>query len=205
MTRMTARLPRPHLPSAQQFAAQLPSAHLSDEAVAAFADGALAAGPRTRAQQHLGDCAECRDAVRDQRRATAALRSAPSPCLPAGLTDRLRNLPGSTALPVNARAPAALSAGNQPMFAAFSVRSTVAAAPVTPVIRVTPVMPAEHRRGASTAGIAVLAATVVAVSMLAGTAASAGGVVQSPAIVPAGPALSNPTMTVMQFYGTGRR
>ena len=38
--------------------------HLSDEAVAAFADGVLGGSARERARQHVEECAECRTAVR---------------------------------------------------------------------------------------------------------------------------------------------
>lgn len=95
------------------------SSHLSDEAVAAFADGVLRDGARTRAEQHLSNCAECREAVRDQRAASAVLRAAPPPCLPTGLADRLRNLPATTSVPPSPFTPAALTPDNQPLFAAF--------------------------------------------------------------------------------------
>lgn len=68
------------------------SQHLSDEAVAAAADGVLTRHARDRATKHLADCAECAQAVRVQREAAWALRTAPSPHLPSELLDRLRTV-----------------------------------------------------------------------------------------------------------------
>jgi anti-sigma factor RsiW len=70
--------------------------HLSDEAVAAFADGVLRGHARERATRHINDCPECRRAVQVQREAAWALRSAVAPALPNGLLDRLRVLPVTT-------------------------------------------------------------------------------------------------------------
>ena len=70
--------------------------HLSDEAVAAFADGVLRGHARSRAARHVDSCAECREAVRAQREAVLALRQAPPPALPVGLFERLRGLPAVT-------------------------------------------------------------------------------------------------------------
>lgn len=74
--------------------------HLSDEAVAAFADGVLRGHPRERAARHTDACPECRQAVRSQREAVLALRSAPAPALPSGLFERLQALPITTPMPV---------------------------------------------------------------------------------------------------------
>jgi anti-sigma factor RsiW len=73
--------------------------HLSDEAVAAFADGVLSGHARDRACRHIEECAECRRAVKEQREAAAALRTAPAPSLPTNLLDRLRTVPLTTPLP----------------------------------------------------------------------------------------------------------
>lgn len=73
--------------------------HLSDEAVAAFADGVLRGSARERAARHADACPECRLAVRAQREAVLALRSAPAPALPGGLFERLQALPAITPLP----------------------------------------------------------------------------------------------------------
>ena len=73
--------------------------HLSDEAIAAFADGMLSSGAQARATKHLAECPECAHCVAEQRAAVWALRAAPAPSLPCGLLDRLRELPSTTALP----------------------------------------------------------------------------------------------------------
>ena len=70
--------------------------HLSDEAVAAFADGVLSGHARERAARHVNACRECREAVRIQREAAWALRSAGAPQLPGELLDRLRTVPLTT-------------------------------------------------------------------------------------------------------------
>lgn len=72
--------------------------HLSDEAVAACADGVLTGHARDRAARHLAECDECAQAVRVQREAAWALRAAPAPSLPTGLLDRLRTVPQTTPL-----------------------------------------------------------------------------------------------------------
>ena len=73
-----------------------PVQHLSDEAVAAYADGVLGRTARMRAERHLADCPECAYAVSIQREAVFALRDAPLPALPSGLLDRLRAVPTTT-------------------------------------------------------------------------------------------------------------
>jgi hypothetical protein len=72
--------------------------HLSDEAIAAFADGMLGATARNRASRHVAECPDCAAAVADQRAAVSALRSAPRPTVPAGLLERLRAVPVTTSL-----------------------------------------------------------------------------------------------------------
>lgn len=72
--------------------------HLSDEAVAAFADGVLTGSARERATRHIDSCGECRQAVRVQREAVFALRAAAAPALPTALLDRLRTVPQTTPL-----------------------------------------------------------------------------------------------------------
>ncbi len=73
--------------------------HLSDEAVAAHADGVLRGLPEQRARRHVAECAECATAVRVQREAAFALRAADNPMLPASLLSRLQDVPSSTPLP----------------------------------------------------------------------------------------------------------
>lgn len=203
-----------------RFAAALTSAsfttsHLSDEAVAAFADGVLRDGARTRAEQHLSGCTECREAVRDQRAASAALRAAPLPCLPTGLADRLRNLATTTSMPPLPFTPAALTPDSQPLFAAFHTLQAAARAeceaptvafgsaagaaatptesgavaapgPFAAPAAASPHRDELHQRWAAGAGLGVMAVSAVAVTLLGSTAASAGGATPTrPAPAPA--------------------
>lgn len=100
--------------------------HLSDEAVAAFADGVLSGAARERAARHLDACPECRRAVTVQREAAAALRTAPAPALPTSLADRLRTLPMTTPLP-----PPATSVGpdGSPVLSTFAPMAAFVPAP----------------------------------------------------------------------------
>jgi hypothetical protein len=93
------------------------SQHLSDEAVAAFADGVLGGLARDRAARHVSSCAECRSAVRVQREAVLALRAAVAPQAPAELFDRLRAVPLTTPLRT---LPTAIAADGSTMLATFS-------------------------------------------------------------------------------------
>jgi anti-sigma factor RsiW len=61
-------------------------------------DGELAPVPRERANAHLAKCAECRNAVAEQRRAKAALTVATSPDPSMDLLARLRDIPMTTDL-----------------------------------------------------------------------------------------------------------
>lgn len=97
----------------------LPVAHLSDEAIAAVADGALVGAPFSRAERHLGTCLECAQEVVAQRQASFALRAASIPSLPGGLADRLRGLPQTIPLEAPAIVCSVLGDNGQPMFAAF--------------------------------------------------------------------------------------
>jgi hypothetical protein len=90
--------------------------HLSDEAVAAFADGVLVGHSRERAAKHVNACAECREAVRVQREAAMALRAAPPPALPAALAARLRSVPQTT--PINSL-PTVVGPDGSAMLATF--------------------------------------------------------------------------------------
>jgi hypothetical protein len=93
------------------------SQHLSDEAVAAFADGVLGGLARDRATRHVAACAECRAAVKVQREAVFALRAATAPQASAALFDRLRALPLTTPLPT---LPTAIAADGSTMLATFA-------------------------------------------------------------------------------------
>ena len=93
--------------------------HLSEDAVAAFADGVLSPAAAARAARHCRDCRECADAVRGQREAVFLLRSAMAPSLPSGLLDRLSGLAMSTDLPPpTSGLPTALDADGVPVFVA---------------------------------------------------------------------------------------
>ncbi|HJQ44510.1 MAG TPA: hypothetical protein VJ831_15580 [Jatrophihabitantaceae bacterium] len=143
------------------------SQHLSDEALAAFADGVLRNAARSRAIRHVNGCPECAHAVAVQREAVWALRAAPAPALPTGLFDRLTALPDTTPLDV---APATIAPDGSAMFATFGSMSVAALAPASS---------AQSRAGSATllrkAGpIALTAAALAAASVVAiGSAAHA--------------------------------
>jgi len=101
--------------------------HLSDEAVAAFADGFLSGHARERAARHLNECAECRLAVTEQREAAAVLRTAPAPALPTNLMDRLRTLPMTTPLP--APPPQAIGPDGSAVLSTFAPMAAFVPAP----------------------------------------------------------------------------
>jgi hypothetical protein len=100
------------------------SQHLSDEAVAAFADGVLGGLARERAARHVSDCAECHAAVRVQREAAFALRAASIPQARAELFDRLRELPLTTPL---STLPTAIAADGSTVLATFAPMAGVVA------------------------------------------------------------------------------
>ena len=91
--------------------------HLSDEAVAAFADGVLSGHARERARRHCAVCPGCNYAVAVQREAVWALRAAPAPSLPSGLLDRLREVPATTPI---TRVPTAVDDDGTAMFATMT-------------------------------------------------------------------------------------
>jgi hypothetical protein len=98
--------------------------HLSEDAVAAFADGVLSASAAARARRHCAECAECAEAVRAQREAALLLRTAGSPTAPAALMSRLAGLPMSTPLPPpRGGLPTVLGADGVPMFIAHDPRN----------------------------------------------------------------------------------
>ncbi|MDT4923545.1 MAG: hypothetical protein QOG01_1258 [Pseudonocardiales bacterium] len=139
--------------------------HLSDEAVAAFADGVLVGHARERATRHINSCGECRQAVRVQREAVLALRAAVAPALPTALLDRLRSVPLTT--PINA-VPTTIDSDGTPMLATFA-----------PMAALVPVEGGRttHRARPFVAGAAVmvLAGALAASSVAHGSAAPAGG------------------------------
>jgi hypothetical protein len=141
---------------------------LSDEAVAAFADGVLRGHAHERARRHTAECDECARAVRVQREAVLALRTAPAPPLPTGLLDRLRSVPVTTPLSTPATTlPAALDRDGSAMFETIGPLPT-AAAFVAPKTQ-------RRRRGgpAALTVAAVAAAGVLAASSAAGATAGA--------------------------------
>lgn len=105
------------------------SQHLSDEAVAAFADGVLDGHVRERAARHTATCPECAYAVAVQREAVWALRAAAAPALPTGLLDRLREVPDTTPLTVP---PTAFDPEGSAMLATFSSLTPSGMAAVVP-------------------------------------------------------------------------
>jgi hypothetical protein len=144
--------------------------HLSEDAVAAFADGVLSAAAEARARRHCSECRECAAAVRGQREAAMMLRAAAAPCLPSGLLDRLAGLPMSAQLPPPASGlPTVLDADGVAMFVSYrpadhdqadSVASTDDANPERAQPRITGVH--GFRRGVVPMGLIASAAAVVA-------------------------------------------
>ena len=130
------------------------SQHLSDEALAAFADGVLSGHARDRATRHAAGCPECTYAVAVQREAVWALRAAPAPPLPSGLLDRLRSVPATT--PINV-VPATIGPDGSAMFAAFGT--------MMPAALVAPVR--GEARNHRVRPVVLTAATVAAVGLLA--------------------------------------
>jgi anti-sigma factor RsiW len=131
--------------------------HLSDEAVAAFADGVLTGHARDRATRHIDSCPECRQAVTVQREAAFALRAAAAPALPDALLDRLRTVPLTTSLTT---LPTTLTSDGTTML------STTSFAPMAALV------PEETVRGAhrmrpfiTTAAIVALAGSLAAGSV----------------------------------------
>lgn len=161
--------------------------HLSDEAIAAYADGVLSGHARERARRHTESCLECHHAVAVQREAVWALRSAPAPALPAGLLDRLREVPATT--PVR-DVPAAVDERGTALFASF-------AAPAAALVAPGPREPrSEPRSKGRRSGPAALTAASIAVagvltgaSGVAAPAHAAGSVRARPAGVQAPPPL----------------
>jgi hypothetical protein len=153
-----------------------PVQHLSDEAVAAFADGVLGSTARLRAERHLAACPECAYAVSVQREAVFALRDATPPALPSGLLDRLRAVPVTTVL---TSPPLALSPDG---YAAFPAHGTSIATPDDAAtmsahpMGLTPSIARRPRRYArfGSVGMATVVAAAAVATMAAGLRASEG-------------------------------
>src|SRR5215468_3025800 len=150
----------------------LPAQHLSDEAVAAFADGALTEGARARAARHVADCAECAHAVAVQREAVWALRAAPAPALPGDLLERLRAVPATT--PLSGR-PIAIDSDGSAVFPAFGTAAL--AEPSDDRAEMSP------RRGRPY-GLLTAAAAVIARGAVAGTSDAGSGAPFAPGTQP---------------------
>lgn len=67
--------------------------HLSLDAVVAFVDGELTAGPAERAGAHVDHCLTCAGEVAAQRQARRRLRAADTPGVPSSLMSTLRAIP----------------------------------------------------------------------------------------------------------------
>jgi hypothetical protein len=121
-----------------------PIPHLSDEAVAAFADGVLGSSAHSRAERHLAICPGCAQAVDEQRAAVSMLRAAPAPALPAGLLERLRSVPVTTPLTPQKMA---LAPDGSAVFPAFgTVDAFVRPTPPTSSPTATPAAESSTRR-----------------------------------------------------------
>jgi len=144
--------------------------HLSDEAIAAFADGLLPSGPRARADRHIAECPECAYSIAEQQAAVWALRAAPAPSLPVGLLDRLRELPSTTDLPAD---PLVLAPDGSPAFAAYGVRAD------RHPHRFANLMPLSHSARRRTQQVALVTAAVALVS-LGAVGSTAGNAVTQP-------------------------
>jgi anti-sigma factor RsiW len=83
----------------------LPAGHLSLDAVVAYVDGELPAGPAGRAAAHVDRCPACAGEVMAQRQARRRLRGADTPGVPDSLLCSLRAIPDCAELP---EAPAGL-------------------------------------------------------------------------------------------------
>lgn len=136
--------------------------HLSDEAIAAFADDVLTGHARERARRHTTACPECNHAVAVQREAVWALRAAAAPPLPIGLLDRLRDVPTTT--PVN-RVPTVIDEHGTPMFATFGA----------PMAAFVPEPAKPHKRHRRIRPVAMTAASVAVVGALTGAVAASDG------------------------------
>ena len=77
----------------------MPEQHLLPDAVVAFVDGELTPGARERAAVHVARCACCSAEIAAQRQARAAVRSAGTPGVSAGLLAALRAIPQEVDLP----------------------------------------------------------------------------------------------------------
>lgn len=168
-----------------------PSQHLSDEAVAAYADGVLSGHARDRAARHVNACSECRHAVKVQREAAWALRTAGAPAPGGMLLDRLRSVPLTT--PITA-VPTTIASDGTPMLSTYA-----------PMAALVPDAQARNRRTrplVTSAAIVALTATLAAGSMARDGSAQTGTGQVARQTTPTNdwdPVLVNP---VSYFHGT---
>jgi anti-sigma factor RsiW len=134
--------------------------HLSDEAIAAFADDVLPKGARERARRHTAGCPECGHAVAVQREAVWALRAAPAPALPMGLLDRLREVPVTT--PIQ-HVPSTVDEHGNAMFAVAGAAAFV------------PVQQGSQRARHWAKPVAFTAASLAAAGVVTGVVLTSGG------------------------------
>ncbi|MCW2494309.1 hypothetical protein [Jatrophihabitans sp.] len=159
--------------------------HLSDEAVAAFADGVLRGHARERAQRHTTGCPECAHAVAVQREAVFALRAAPAPALPTALMDRLRQVPITTPLPA---ITTALADDGSTMFATFGAATMAAFVPTESTH--------SHSRMRHLRPFVITTAAVAAAGVLTvGSASASGARVETPVSRPVSTSDSTPSTT----------
>src|SRR6185437_3536357 len=167
--------------------------HLSEDAVAAFADGVLSANATARARKHCAECAECAEAVRGQREAAMLLRTASAPSLPAGLLDRLAGLPMSAQLPPPLSGlPTTLDSNGVPVFVAYQPQPRIDPEPDQgqdgreptdrSALEPAAARPA-HRRVLLPVSILASAAAVVAAGTIGGNVASLQPAVDQPPAV----------------------
>ncbi|HJQ01066.1 MAG TPA: hypothetical protein VJ851_05665 [Jatrophihabitans sp.] len=172
--------------------------HLSEDAVAAFADGVLSSSATARARRHCAECTECAEAVRGQREAAMMLRAAGAPALPAGLLDRLAGLPMSAQLPPPPSGlPTTMDADGVPVFVAYRPGRKVGVVPDGLAYQPRPDQAGAdeqrsesgadqtraHRRVLLPVGILASAAAVVAAGAIGGTVGSVQPAINHPAAV----------------------
>jgi anti-sigma factor RsiW len=141
--------------------------HLSSDAIVAYVDDELAAGPHLRATRHLSQCPECAAQVVAQGQARAALRTAGCPSLPSSLLSSLRSIPQDADLPAP---PAGLAVTPDGQF--VSVLRPERAAPERADLDTRSAHDRSHRRMRLGAGVAVSGLAVGAIAFAMPTAVS---------------------------------
>jgi anti-sigma factor RsiW len=169
--------------------------HLSDEALAAFADGVLSPGARGRAERHIAECPECAHSVAEQRAAVWALRAAPAPSLPGGLLDRLRQLPSTTDLPSS---PLALAPDGSAVFPSFGMP---AGRHTTVFSRLMPMSQPARRRSQHVA----LVTAAVALVTLGAVGSTAGNAITRPSTAQPGSRVAPSGSVLVNFVPSQHR